>query len=128
MADSTRDDLLRSCQSIADTLSRYLNGEYYCDDCGIWFKGDECPECKMNRDDCDDLYEYISDALDIKIVVDLRDYVYGCRITMGWGGPNIYIDTEKEEVQGYWGTDEIHIPLSSEMCNRIDELISDMRC
>jgi hypothetical protein len=53
-----------------------------------------------------DAWDYIEDMLDINYVVG-RDREYlGAQITVGWGGPNIYIHTRSCTVKGYWGSDQ----------------------
>lgn len=50
--------------------------------------------------------DYLSDALDINYTVsaDLKAMI-GARILVAFGGPNIWIDTAKGVVEGYWGSD-----------------------
>ena len=47
------------------------------------------------------------DCLDINYVIDRDKNYIGARILYAFGGPNIWIDTLKEEVQGYWGGETI---------------------
>ena len=52
-------------------------------------------------------FDYLSDALDINYIVN-RDKTYkGARILVAFGGPNIWIDTITEKVEGYWGGETI---------------------
>ena len=50
--------------------------------------------------------DYLSDALDINYLVsaDLK-VMQGARILVAFGGPNIWVDTAKGVVEGYWGSD-----------------------
>ncbi len=53
-----------------------------------------------------DGWQYLQDALDINYLVssDLK-VMQGARILVAFGGPNIWIDTAKGLVEGYWGGD-----------------------
>jgi len=51
-------------------------------------------------------WDYIEDILDIQYVVSGDCEYLGAQITVGWGGPNIYIHTRSCTVKGYWGSDQ----------------------
>jgi len=46
--------------------------------------------------------DYIHDALDINYTLDSERQYKGARILVAFGGPNIWIDTAKNTVEGYW--------------------------
>ena len=50
-------------------------------------------------------YEYLHDVLDIEYVVNSQHEYLGARVLVAFGGPNIWINTRTNEVQGYWGGD-----------------------
>jgi len=50
--------------------------------------------------------DYVSDILDINYIITSDKSYIGIRLTVAFGGPNIYIDTFSKQVQGYWGSDE----------------------
>jgi len=52
-------------------------------------------------DDGDARYE----AYDIKYTIDGDGNYRGVRIMLAGGGPNVYLDTNHKEIQGYWGGD-----------------------
>lgn len=41
-----------------------------------------------------------------------RDFL-GARLLVSYGGPNIYIDTERSVVEGYWGFNEVVLDYDS---------------
>ena len=47
-------------------------------------------------------FDYIKDLLDINYTLDSQRQYKGARILVAFGGPNIYIDTAKNTVEGYW--------------------------
>jgi hypothetical protein len=49
--------------------------------------------------------DYISDTLDINWVLNSDRSYRGARLLVAFGGPNIYIDTVKNTVEGYWWGD-----------------------
>ena len=56
--------------------------------------------------------EYLSDALDIEFTVrnpngDPKNcQLLGARVLVAFGGPNIWINTRTQEVEGYWWQDK----------------------
>ena len=47
-------------------------------------------------------FDYIKDLLDINYTLDSERQYKGARILVAFGGPNIWIDTAKNTVEGYW--------------------------
>lgn len=50
-------------------------------------------------------YDYLEDALDIEYIVNSKAEYLGARILVAFGGPNIWVDTRKSIVEGYWWGD-----------------------
>jgi len=46
------------------------------------------------------------EAYDIKYTIDGDGTYLGVRVMIAGGGPNVYLDTYQEEIQGYWGNDK----------------------
>jgi hypothetical protein len=51
-------------------------------------------------------FDYLQDALDIEYIIGSDGQYRGARILVAFGGPNIWIDTKNNEVEGYWWTDK----------------------
>ena len=47
-------------------------------------------------------FDYLAGALDIEYVIDRKGHCIGGRILIAFGGPNIWIDTRRGMVDGYW--------------------------
>lgn len=47
-------------------------------------------------------FDYLQEALDIEYFVDSRKQYLGARILVAFGGPNIWVDTRRGVVDGYW--------------------------
>lgn len=87
--DDDRGRLQRHVDSIADTLT---NG----------FDDDD-----LNEDgEAMSAWDYMRDVLDVRYIVDSQKRYLGARILVAFGGPNIWIDTEKQRVEGYWWMDK----------------------
>lgn len=51
-------------------------------------------------------FDYLQDALDIEYIVasDRKTYL-GARVLVAFGGPNIWINTRTQTVEGHWWAD-----------------------
>lgn len=47
-------------------------------------------------------FDYLNDALDFNWILNSDRTLKGARILVAFGGPNIWIDTVKGVVEGYW--------------------------
>ena len=75
--------------------------------------------------------EYLSDALDIEFIVrnpsgdPKNSEVLGARVLVAFGGPNIWINTRTNEVEGYWWGDKCVLPYSRDEIG-LDEAIQTL--
>ena len=60
-------------------------------------------------------YDYLQDVLEIKHITDYNGDYIGARILVTFGGPNIWIDTCTNKVEGYWWGDEATATYTDEM-------------
>jgi hypothetical protein len=51
-------------------------------------------------------FDYLSDVLDIEYTVSGRGDYLGARVLVAFGGPNIWINTRTNTVEGYWWGDK----------------------
>jgi hypothetical protein len=100
--------------SIASDLSKGKQHDY-CPECGKDDWEDDCCQGYVYRDDDGKVtvdtmtgYDYISDALDIQYIVDGEKNYLAARILVAFGGPNIWINTQTNVVEGYWWGDCAH--------------------
>jgi len=47
-------------------------------------------------------FEYVSDVLDVDWVLDQNRGFKGARLLVAFGGPNIWVNTDRQTVEGYW--------------------------
>lgn len=121
------------CIRIAEELEAYCGGNMYrCPECGETLEfpeevGDKfkCYHCKETSDTSDfeqlGIYDYLDDVLDIDFVVNRYKEYKACSICVGFGGPNIYIDTWERAVCLYWGGTQARYSLLSDTIDEIDE-------
>ena len=50
-------------------------------------------------------FDYIRDALDIEYIIGSDGDYRGARVLVSFGGPNIWINTKRSVVEGYWWGD-----------------------
>ena len=122
MASTSKEQLIENCRYVAEHLSRFLDSD-------LTYSADEDTfHPKEEGLEDDGLYGYIQNSVyDIKLTTDLEGTLYGVQMMVAGGGPNIYINTIKMEVEGYWGGDECHISLGYRICQMIDNEIEQMR-
>jgi hypothetical protein len=50
-------------------------------------------------------FDYLGDALDIEYIVNSKAEYLGARVLVAFGGPNIWINTRTNTVEGQWWGD-----------------------
>lgn len=121
--NDTKEELKKYCEHTAEWYEKMAAGLRYCPTCCRLLETDHCDTCD---EDTQDLYEYLADNVyDVRITTDLHHTLYGCRLMVAGGGPNIYIDTNKDAICGYWGADSCEIPLSSRCVDAINSIIEE---
>ena len=50
-------------------------------------------------------FDYLEDVLDIQYIVSSDKKYLGARVLVAFGGPNIWINTQKQMIEGYWWGD-----------------------
>ena len=128
MTDNCLGDLKRMCKDIGTRLEMLSEGYIYNKETGeIKTRTFHVP--KGEEDRYTDLYGYLSDNLGVTITKSLGDDdcdFKSCCITMAWGGPGIYIDTDAREVQGRWWGTNYDYALSDEACTKIEDCVRMM--
>lgn len=126
------------CEAIAKELNAYAGGYVHkCPHCeevidfpdgvGDKFK---CPHCDY-FDDVEEfeelsIYDYFDDFLDIDYTVNRYKEYQSASICIGYGGPNIYIDTAEAEVQLFWGSTREKYPIYYSTRDVIDEWAEEL--
>ena len=72
------------------------------------------------------LYDYFNDVLDFEYTIN-RDKTYkAVKIWVALGGPNICVDTNYNEIRGFWGSDKESAWLPSEIAEEIDNIFEEL--
>lgn len=122
MSNELKNELIANCKSVAEELEGYAYGNLiYCEEEGGFID-------KTDDVEDDGLGAWLSYVLDIRVTTDLSgNDLYGARVCVACGGPNIYVDTCEGCVEGYWGTEHVSVELSGSACEVINDLISEYR-
>ena len=57
----------------------------------------------------EDVHKWMEGTYDIRYLVDGQPRFLGAEILVAGGGPTIWVDTFREQVTGWWGTDKVQI-------------------
>jgi hypothetical protein len=111
-------DLKEHVKHIAYTIE---NGVSY-EDAG-W--EDEARELGLDIIDPMTGMDYLADALDIQYIVDGNKEYLGARVLVAFGGPNIWIDTLNNRVEGAWCSDKATIYYNHDLMD-IDDALREL--
>lgn len=132
-----REEGRERCQRLAEEVNAYADGNIYrCPECGevVEMPDDvgekfKCYHCKevaeVDQYERLSIYDYMDDILDIDFTVNRYKEYTSCSICIGWGGPNIYIDTADAYIKLYWGSTREQYPIRYETRDQIDEWAED---
>lgn len=128
-----REEGRERCQRIAEEIDAYAEGNIYrCPECGEVVEMPETVGDKFKCYHCGEVNEmedfeqlsicdYMEDILDIDFTCNRYKEYQSCSICIGWGGPNIFIDTADAYVKLYWGSTQEQYPIKYETRDEIDE-------
>lgn len=114
------------CKNIAMELDEIAAGTVYKTE-----DGDTINESDITGD-LEDLepftmYDYFSDVYDIKYTIESdRETLYGVKLLVACGGPNIYVDTNDGKVKLFWWNDYAEYDLSPEATNAINDCFQEL--
>lgn len=69
---------------------------------------------------------WLDDALDIIYYFDTSKRYRGARIAVTLGGPNAWVDTYRQTVEVYWGSDRATATLPSKFINVLDDYLEEV--
>jgi len=98
--------------------------------------------CKSYAEDLNDLYKkwsdeeydeyenfyswFDSDVLSVEVTSDMSKRYICASVCLGFGGPNVYLNTRTGYIEGYWGNESYEYPVDKEVSDYIDERINEM--
>lgn len=74
----------------------------------------------------DELINIIDEALDIKFFSRSPRELLGAEIAVTLGGPNIYIDTYRQQVQVYWSGDSYITSLGDDITEELNNVLEEL--
>lgn len=128
----TKEELRRRVEARAKTLKDIFNHDYYyCECCEQPFThavlnddGEElCPECGeeiRTANFLDYLYNNNEGNIEFRVRGKSHNFIRSVFIFTDLGGPNIYVDTDSNIVEGKWGCDTVTVHFDSEIGDQID--------
>ena len=69
-------------------------------------------------------FDYLQDALDIEYVVNGKGEYLGARVLVAFGGPNIWINTPTNTVEGAWWSDRAEASFTDNI--GLDDALSEL--
>ena len=69
-------------------------------------------------------WDYLEDALDIEYIVNSKGEYLGARVLVCFGGPNVWINTRTNQVEGHWWSDSC--TMSYRDAIGLDEVLSEL--
>jgi len=69
-------------------------------------------------------FDYLEGALDIEYIVNRNGEYLGARVLVAFGGPNIWIDTRRGMVDGYWWNDSASASFKDNL--GLDDALSEL--
>jgi hypothetical protein len=110
MTHTTKDSLLDHVQSIADNLTSPPDE---------WNEGRD-----IESEGEFSAFDYLQDALDIEYIVNSNKEYLGARVLVAFGGPNIWIDTRRGMVDGYWWSEKSSASFTDNL--GLDDALSEL--
>lgn len=82
----------------------------------------------LNEDTSEELsaYDWLEDVLDIEYRVSGDRQFRSARLLLGWGGPNVWLDTQTGLLSVYWGSDSANVNLPESFTDALDEALEEI--
>lgn len=73
----------------------------------------------------EDIFAYISDALDVDYRLSSQLELLGVCLYTTLGGPNVWIDTYHNTIEGRWGSSSMSIYVADDICDEINDYYAE---
>ena len=100
-----------------------------CPSCGEIYEGKEYgAECEKCEEDLEyfDLFDYFQDVLDVEYRIDRERNFKSAKILVAFGGPTIWVDTEKSKVILQWWNEHAEAEIDDYTNDAINELFEEL--
>jgi hypothetical protein len=71
-------------------------------------------------------YDWLGDVLDIEYRVTGDKQYRSAKLCLGWGGPNVWLDTHTGMLSVYWGSDSATVELPLSFIDYLNEALNEM--
>lgn len=71
-------------------------------------------------------YDWLHDALDIEYRVSSDGEYRSARVLIGWGGPNVWVDTARHQIQVSWYSPLVELTLPDEFIDGLNEALEEI--
>lgn len=88
-----------------------------------------CAHPTDDNDEQEDFVEHYTNdenLLDIEYRLSSSGDLKSVELTLGFGGPNIYLDTGTARITGHWGGDTYEEWVDRDQCNQITEFYEEL--
>ncbi len=72
----------------------------------------------------EDVHEWMNDVYDIQWITNQDHKYQGARLLVAGGGPNIWVNMNTHEVEGYWWGDHCKVPFVDNL--QLDEYLEEL--
>lgn len=107
--ENFQQEFQNTVQRIADTLEAIKDNDFY----------------EYEDTDDEEGRWYFEDTYNTDFIWRLGYGLMGVRVMVACGGPNIWVDTFEKTVHGYWGGDEAIAYLTTDCCDKIDNIFGE---
>lgn len=124
MSESTREMLLEHVRHIVAELEGRIpsekaeewyedNGYTYDAEAECW-QDEDGDEYEVEESDLDDSLAglFMEDVLSVEYTYGSDGSYLGAEVCVGVGGPNLYVNTRRNRVEGYWGGEQVFLSYS----------------
>jgi len=87
---------------------------------------EELNNIASSEDSYEKMYKYLCKCLDVTYTVTSDKKLKDVKYLVTFGGPNIYINTKSDMVEGYWGGDEYAAFISDEAIELIFDISDEI--
>ena len=107
------------------------NPDHICYACGVHIEADdieenghECPDCGSDDVAPMSAGDYLNDVLDIEYILGMDRQYLGARVLVCFGGPNVWVNTRTNTVEGHWWSESYSASFTDEL--GLDDYLSEM--
>tara|TARA_R110002096_G_scaffold86066_3_gene198442 strand:- start:108 stop:473 length:366 start_codon:yes stop_codon:yes gene_type:complete len=106
-------------QNHVDSIANDLSSGMTYEQCGMDHEDRGC-----EPDDYISGFDWLQDVLDIEYTISCDGAFLGARVLVAFGGPNIWVDTRNNRIEGHWWGESAYSEFDDEMdihgaCNEL---------